>query len=200
MPTSIRNTPIAMPSPRAVAEATPRIDQRRSMPERAKRGLFATGGVGCVGLAGLGVIVPGLPTTVFLIIASWCFARSCPWLTDKLIHNRVFGPFVKYLEPGAVMPFKAKAISVAMMWTAIFGSCAWVIYQDAPWFVPAMILVSGAFGTWFIARQGRKARATRPPTFDESDARLRRHATGRRPRLHTNGACTKPTAPPSTTP
>lgn len=189
-----------MPTPRAVAESRPRIEQRRSMPERARRALFAAAGIACVGLGGLGVIVPGLPTTVFLIIASWCFARSCPWLTEKLIHNRVFGPFVKYLEPGAVMPLKAKLISLAMMWTAIGGSCWWVSNRGAPWFVPVMILVSGVVGTWFIARQGRKAKSASSATIDETGARSLRHGTGRRPRVHTNGACTKPTAPPSTTP
>lgn len=189
-----------MPTPRAVAESRPRIEQRRSMPERARRALFAAAGIGCVGLGGLGVIVPGLPTTVFLIIASWCFARSCPWLTEKLIHNRVFGPFVKYLEPDVVMPLKAKVISMAMMWAAIGGSCIWVTYRGAPWFVPAMIAASGVVGTWFIARQGRKRNTASSATIDETGVRSLRHGIGRRPRVHTNGACTKPTAPPSTMP
>ncbi|GEM_PF-291201 len=199
MRNSIRTTPIALPTPRAVDEAKPAIDQRRSMPERAKRALFAGSGIVCVGLGGLGVIVPGLPTTVFLLIASWCFARSCPWLTNKLIHNRVFGPFVTYLEPGAVMPLKAKLISLAMMWGAIGGSCWWVTYRGAPWFVPATIILAGLAGTWFIARQGRKARPAGAHTIDETGARSMRHASGRRPRVHTNGPCTTPTSPPSNT-
>jgi len=43
----------------------------------ARRWLLAGAGVVAVGLGGLGVFVPGLPTTIFLIIASYCFARSC---------------------------------------------------------------------------------------------------------------------------
>jgi len=197
MPTSIQSTPIAMPTSRDVAEARAAARQRHTVPVRAKRALFAAAGIGCVGLAALGVVVPGLPTTVFLIIASWCFTRSCPWLADKLIHNRVFGPFVRYLEPGAVMPVRAKLISLALMWTAISGSCVWVTYREAPWFVPAMIAAAGVVGTWFIIRQGRKARSV---PIGETGARSLRHPDGRRPRVHTNGACTKPTAPPSTTP
>lgn len=187
---SIQTSPIAFPSGSA---------QRRPVVAggRPKRLLFAGCGVCCVGLGGVGVVVPGLPTTVFLIVASWCFARSCPWLTEKLIHNRFFGPFVKYLEPGAVMPLRAKVISMAMMWAAIVGSCGWVVYRGAPWFVPVSIAVSGLVGTWFIARQGRKAKLAASEAFDESGARSTRHGVGRRSRAH-NGACIKPTAPHST--
>lgn len=125
---------------------------------RVKRYAFAGAGVGCVGLAGVGVVVPGMPTTVFLIVASWCFARSCPWLTDRLIRNRFFAPFVRYLEPGAVMPRRAKVISMAMMWSAIALSSVWAAWRGAPWFVPVVIASGGVVGSWFIVRQGRKAR------------------------------------------
>lgn len=127
-------------------------------PGRLKRYGFAGAGIGCVGLAGVGAVVPGLPTTVFLIIASWCFARSCPWLTDRLIRNRFFGPFVKYLEPGAVMPRRAKVISMAMMWTAITLSSVWAVWRGAPWFVPLFIASGGVVGSWFIVRQGRRVK------------------------------------------
>lgn len=140
---------------------------------RLKRYGYAGAGIGCVGLAGVGVAVPGMPTTVFLILASWCFARSCPWLTDKLIHNRVFGPFVKYLEPGAVMPLRAKVISLAMMWAAIGGSVVLVLWRGAPWFVPVIISAFGVLGTWFIVRQGRTTAST-------DNERATRHLAGRR--------------------
>jgi uncharacterized membrane protein YbaN (DUF454 family) len=86
---------------------------------RAVRWWLAAVGVLSVGLGGLGVIVPGLPTTVFLIIASWCFVRSCPLLERVLIRNRFFAPFLKYTQPGAVMPLKARVISTGAMWAAI---------------------------------------------------------------------------------
>lgn len=129
-------------------------------PARVKRFAFAGVGVGCVGLAGVGVVVPGMPTTVFLIAASWCFARSCPWLTDKLIHNRFFRPFAQYLVPGAVMPLRAKVISLAVMWTAVIASSLLIASGDAPWFVPVSVVAMGFIATWFIVRQGRKARRT----------------------------------------
>lgn len=86
---------------------------------RVRRWLLALVGVVCVMLGGIGVVVPGMPTTVFLIVASWCFVRSCPWLEDKLLKNRLFAPYLKYLGGSAVMPMKARVMAIAMMWLAI---------------------------------------------------------------------------------
>lgn len=128
----------------------------RPVPVRAVRWALAGLGMGCVGMGALGAVVPGMPTTVFLIMATWCFARSCPWLSDRLVHNRFFSPFTKYLVPGAVMPRRAKVISCMVMWLAIAGSCVLVVVREAPWFVPVAIVASGVVGTWCIARQGRR--------------------------------------------
>lgn len=157
---------------------------------RLRRYAFAVAGVGSVGLAGVGVVVPGMPTTVFLIVASWCFARSCPWLAEKLIHNRVFGPFVRYLEPGAVMPPRAKAVAMVIMWAAIAASCFLIASGGAPWFVPLILVASGLVGTWFIARQGRRVRRGIQPcgvgvgVAVGVGVRTHRHPVGRTQRVH----------------
>ncbi len=130
---------------------------------RAVRWWLAAMGVVSVGLGGLGVIVPGLPTTVFLLIASWCFVRSCPALERVLVRNRFFGPFLKYTLPGAVMPTRARVISTVAIWSAILLSGALLVSRGTPVFVLAIIGVSGVVGTvavWRIARGGRTGRTT----------------------------------------
>ncbi|MBX3317140.1 MAG: YbaN family protein [Phycisphaeraceae bacterium] len=122
------------------------------------RVLLAGTGIGCVGLAGIGAIVPGLPTTVFLIIAVWCFTRSCPWLTDRLVRIRFFGPFLRYLEPDAVMPRRAKVVATCAMWLAIIFSSALLLSRSVTPLVPAIIMLAGIVGTVCIVRQGHTAR------------------------------------------
>jgi uncharacterized membrane protein YbaN (DUF454 family) len=57
--------------------------------------LLILGGLLCVGLATLGAILPGLPTTPWVLLASWCFARSSPALNRWLLRSPVFGPLLR---------------------------------------------------------------------------------------------------------
>lgn len=127
---------------------------------RAVRWWLMAMGIVSVGLGAVGAVVPGLPTTVFLIIASWCFVRSCPALERVLIRNRFFAPFVRYLQPGAVMPTKARVFTTAAIWIATLTSSLVLMSRDVP-FVLAVVLASAAVGTvavWLVAR-GKKERA-----------------------------------------
>lgn len=161
------------------------IDAPPISSSRVKRYGLASAGVACVGMGGIGTVVPGLPTTVFLLMATWCFARSCPWLTDRLVRNRFFSPFACYLVPGVVMPRRAKIISIAMMWAAITVSCAVLLRSEAPVWVPGVVVLSGVAGTWFIARQGRKIRrAALGSAPQPGTARVLRHPVGRQQREH----------------
>lgn len=119
-----------------------------------KRWTLAVAGVCCVGLGGVGAFVPGLPTTVFLLAACWCFARSCPWMENVLIRNRFFRPFLAYLDPGAVMPRRAKGIAIVTMWIAISASAVMFAMRGDAIATPAIatLVVAGAAGTWAILR------------------------------------------------
>ena len=97
--------------------------RNRPLGDRARRVFLAALGLLCVTLAGLGVIVPGLPTTVFLIAASFLFTRSSPLLERALRRNRWFGPYLRRLREDRGMPRRAKAAAIAMMWSAIGLSC-----------------------------------------------------------------------------
>jgi len=87
-----------------------------------RRWFLAAVGMVCVGLAAVGVVLPGMPTTVFLIAAAWCFTRSCPWLEERLVRAPIFRPFAPYLEPGVPMPRRARMMALASMWIAIAAS------------------------------------------------------------------------------
>ena len=130
-----------------------------SRPARSRlaRWLLAGLGTACVGLGALGVFLPGLPTTVFLIAASWCYARSCPWLEERLLRIPLFAPFLAYLEPGATMPRRTVTKALVVMWIAILASAAAVGLGDGgrPG-VAAAVVGLGLVGSPFVLRKGAR--------------------------------------------
>mgnify|MGYP001185189891 FL=1 len=79
-----------------------------------------------VALGAIGVIVPGLPTTPFLILAAACYIRSSQRLYDWLISNKRFGPYLKDYREGKGIPRKAKRLAVVMIvvfvsFSVVFG-------------------------------------------------------------------------------
>ena len=104
-------------------------------------------GLLCLGLGILGYIVPGLPGTIWLIIAATLFVRSSDRLYNFVIKNRVFGNQVRgFLETGE-MPMKAKILSLISMWAFTFLS---VILAPYDWRFKGPILLLAMTGTAYI--------------------------------------------------
>lgn len=70
-------------------------------------------------LAGIGAVLPGMPTTVFLIGASFCFSKSSPRFHAWLLANRWFGPRLAVWAETGGMPRSAKRAALGAMWTAV---------------------------------------------------------------------------------
>ena len=66
-------------------------------------------------IGAIGAVVPGLPTTLFLILAAACYIRSSQKLYDWLITNKTFGPYLKDYIEGKGMPKNAKILAVSMI-------------------------------------------------------------------------------------
>ena len=83
------------------------------------RVLLASLGVVFIALGVIGVFVPGLPTTEFVLAASFLFARSSPRLQHWLESNRWFGPTLRRFRETRGMPRQTKMLAIASMWIGI---------------------------------------------------------------------------------
>lgn len=69
----------------------------------------------CVAFGTIGVFVPGLPTTVFMIVALWAFTRSSPKMRDWLYNHRRFGPALQNWVKHRSIPTRARQIALASL-------------------------------------------------------------------------------------
>lgn len=83
--------------------------------------LFITLGLIAVGLGALGVVVPGLPTTPFLLLASWLFYRSSPRLQQWLLQSWL-GAYIRNYQRRGGMTATQKAGAVGIMITMVLIS------------------------------------------------------------------------------
>ena len=138
-------------------KACPVTPQPVSWVRDPRRWAFAGLGVASVGMGWLGVFVPGLPTTIFLIIASYCFARSCPWLEDRLLRIPLFAPYMNVLDEGRGMSRAAAKSALLSMWSCVSVSLS-VLYLSGrlkPW-LAAIIVLAAVAGTAMILLYARK--------------------------------------------
>lgn len=119
---------------------------------------LAGAGFLCVAVGGVGTVVPGLPTTIFLIIASWCFTRSCPWLDERMRTSRIFAPYVRFLDPDTPMPARTRVIVIAMLWFFAGGSAIGLAMTDYR-LAATITVIAGLCGTAMILRWRRVATA-----------------------------------------
>lgn len=104
------------------------------------RAAWGAGGTAALGLGVVGVVVPGWPTTIFLIIAAACYARSSQRMYDKILGIRGFGEHVRRFRETGAMPMRAKFLALGTMWPFVLLSVLVVIPSTATW---AIVLTLG---------------------------------------------------------
>ncbi|MBO99439.1 MAG: hypothetical protein CL730_04215 [Chloroflexi bacterium] len=104
-----------------------------------------------VGLAVIGIFIPGLPTTPFLIVAAYFYIRSSEKLYNWLINNKILGIYIKNYLAGNGMPMRAKIVALLLMW--IFGSIA--VFYAIPKsliYVRIIVFIILITGTIFVSK------------------------------------------------
>ena len=112
-----------------------------------RKPLYLFSGFLCLLLGAIGVVLPLLPTTVFIILAAFCFSRSSDKYHQMLLNHRLFGPMVKEWEAHGVIPLKVKCLSSTMMLVMISYP---VFFKPLAWWVDAMVLSLVAIALAYI--------------------------------------------------
>ncbi len=103
----------------------------------------------CLLLGIIGIVVPGLPTTVFILMAGWAAARSSPRFNAWLEQHRLFGPMLRNWRAGGYVSRRAKWSATAMM-----ALCAIILFATAPvpWLAEGVTAFLALLLTWLWHR------------------------------------------------
>lgn len=80
-----------------------------------RRYLWLILGLICVGLAFIGALLPIMPTTIFLILATFFFARSSPRFYNWIMNHKIFGSLIRDWRNGQGIPLNAKVLAVSII-------------------------------------------------------------------------------------
>jgi uncharacterized membrane protein YbaN (DUF454 family) len=107
------------------------------------RYLLISLGIVAVILGSIGVVVPGLPTTPFMLLASWLFYKSSPRLRTKL-HDSWFGKYIKNYEKQGGLSFKGKLSAILLMIAMVSIS---IIFFIETKYVKIIVATAGLIGS-----------------------------------------------------
>lgn len=113
----------------------------KKVQSRIVKVLLIAGGSLSLMLAVLGIIVPFLPATPFLLLSAACFARSSDRLYQWLIGHRVFGRYIRTWRKHRAMPLHAKLVLLALLWVSIGATAVFATSHIAVRIVVIMIAV-----------------------------------------------------------
>lgn len=112
-----------------------------------KRYLLIFAGLCSLALGVVGIFLPILPTTPFLLLASFLFLKSSERLYQWVIHHKVFGKYIENYIQHRAITIKAKVSSIVFLWTTIILSA--VFFVKIFW-VRIILLVVAIGVTWHL--------------------------------------------------
>jgi len=101
-------------------------------------------GTASLGFGIVGIIIPGLPTTPFLLLSAGLYLRGSEKLYRMLIQSKYFGPYISKFRDDKGMTLKAKIIALLLMWCMIFLSSLLVIDNQA---IDLVLYITGFIGS-----------------------------------------------------
>lgn len=140
------SSPPLLPGTVALAGATTAITHTSARPVR--RAALLVCGTLSLALGIVGIVVPLLPTTCFLLVAAWCYARSSPRSYDRLMRARWIGGYLRRYRDERSIPIRVKVASIVMMWITIGYSV--IVFPNLPIRIALLGIAIGV--TWHLQK------------------------------------------------
>ena len=100
--------------------------------QKLVRTLWFVAGTICVALGSIGIALPILPTTPFLLAAAACYYKSSPRMHNWLLNNRIFGEYIRNYKEGKGLTVKTKLTALTMLWVTIGFSTVFMLNRLLP--------------------------------------------------------------------
>jgi uncharacterized membrane protein YbaN (DUF454 family) len=118
--------------------------------------LWRTAGALSLAIGVVGIVVPVLPTTPFVLLAAFCFARGSPGLHRRLLANGTFGPVLREWDEHHSIKYRTKIVAIAMMSASLAASIVFVV--RAPWLQVVLVLLGIGLAIWMYRIPSRDHR------------------------------------------
>jgi uncharacterized protein len=102
--------------------------------------LLITTGTFFIGVGLIGIFIPVLPTTPFLLISAALYVRSSVRFYNWLINNKIFGRFIKDYREGKGIPLRLKTITIVLLWMTI--GCSAIFAIDILWVRFLLVIIA----------------------------------------------------------
>jgi uncharacterized membrane protein YbaN (DUF454 family) len=125
------------------------------------RVVLVAAGTLCVGLGIVGLFMPVLPTTPFLLLAAACYARASSRFYNWLLNNRTFGPTIREWRRYRSIPYRTKLTAIALMAVTLTSSI--VFFVRSPALRVALAVLGVLLAVWMYRIPSRdRPRTARP--------------------------------------
>ena len=103
------------------------LPNRKQKRNRIIKALLIAAGTICVALGAIGLVLPLIPSTPFLLLAAACYCRSSERLYSWLISNRYLGEYIKNYREGKGLTPKTKATAITVLWATMIISIGFFV-------------------------------------------------------------------------
>jgi uncharacterized membrane protein YbaN (DUF454 family) len=105
--------------------------------QKVAKALWLFAGLTCLGLGTIGMVLPILPTTPFLLAAAACFCKSSTKMYNWLLSNKWFGEYIRNYKEGRGLPMRTKITALIVLWATIGISAVFFLNRLLP---PQLVL------------------------------------------------------------